>query len=210
MLPAWNPIGVYHVQYGLNQILADQGYVVLSVNYRGGTGYGLRFREPTDFGAGGASEFQDVLAAAHYLQSRPDVYPSRIGTYGASYGGLMVALALSRASDLYAAGVDHCGVANWAAAFVQPGTPAAIAETAFRSSPIATVGQWKSPVLLIHADSDRVVPFGQTTELVEALRTKGDVDVELMVIPNEEHDLLRKASWELALSATVDFFGRRL
>ena len=210
MLPAWHPMEAYHLQYGLNQYLAGLGYLVLSVNYRGGIGYGLRFREPAGFGAGGASEYQDVLGAAHYLRGRSDVDSRRIGVYGHSYGGLMTALALARASDLFAAGVAYASIADWTPAFAGADVPATVIETAFQSSPLASVDRWRSPALFVHADDDRIVPFAQTIELIAALRARDDVAVDLIVLPDEQHDLLFRRSWLNLLQVTVDFFGRRL
>ncbi|HEX2814852.1 MAG TPA: prolyl oligopeptidase family serine peptidase, partial [Phenylobacterium sp.] len=113
------------------------GYVVLSVNYRGGSGYGLDFREAQNFGAKGA------------------------------------------------------------------------AELAFQSSPLGTIDKWKSPVLLVHADDDRNVPFSQTVQLVEELRQQ-KVEFEQIVLPDEIHDLLRADSWNRFFHATDDFFARHL
>ena len=113
MLLGWHYLDYYHKTYALNQHLASRGFVVLSVNYRSGTGYGLEFREALNYGATGASEFNDVLGAGLYLRGRADVDPARIGLWGGSYGGYLTALGLSRASDLFAAGVDIHGVHDW-------------------------------------------------------------------------------------------------
>src|SRR4029077_16842629 len=110
MLLGWHYNSYYNNAYAMNQYLASRGYLVLAVNYRSGIGYGLRFREAERQGAGGASEFNDVLGAGLYLRSRPDVDPTRIGLWGGSYGGYLTAMGLSRASDLFAAGVDFHGV----------------------------------------------------------------------------------------------------
>jgi dipeptidyl aminopeptidase/acylaminoacyl peptidase len=212
MLLGWHPMDAYTFMYAMNQYLADEGYVVLSVNYRGGIGYGMDFREPINFGAGGASELNDILGAALYLRTRSDVDPARIGIYGASYGGLMTALGLARASNLIAAGVDYAGVHDWRAmlpALSQPGAPLGAAQLAFDSSALATVDKWRSPVLIVHADDDRNVPFSQSVELVTALR-KHNIDVEELVIPNEIHDLLREQSWLTFFGATDDYFARHL
>ncbi len=212
MLLGWHPMDAYSFMYGMNQYLADEGYVVLSVNYRGGIGYGLDFRTAPNFGAAGASELNDILGAALYLRSRPDVDPARVGIWGGSYGGLMTALGLSRASGLLAAGVDYAGVHDWRTLLPgldHPGAPAGAAQLAFDSSAIATVDRWRSPVLLVHADDDRNVPFSQSVELLTALR-KHDVDVEQLVIPDEIHDLLREHSWLTLFDATDDFFARHL
>lgn len=208
LFAAWHPIECYHLQYGLNQYFAQRGYVVLSVNYRGGTGYGAEFREPTGLGAGGASEYLDALGAAHYLRARSDVDPARIGVYGASYGGLMAALALARASDYYAAGAVWGGVFDWRPAFSAAG-PEAMA-SAYRSSPVASIETWTSPTLFVHADDDRVVPFSQTIDMVRALRQRANADIECLVLPDEQHDFMRSESWARAFSATSDFFDRRL
>jgi dipeptidyl aminopeptidase/acylaminoacyl peptidase len=212
MLLGWHPMDAYSFMYGMNQYLADDGYVVLSVNYRGGIGYGLDYREAPGFGPSGASEANDVRGAALYLKSRPDVDPSRIGIWGGSYGGLMTALGLARDSDLLAAGVDYAGVHDW-----RPLLPKAALETApkgaeelaYKSSAISSLDTWKSPVLVVQADDDRNVPFAQTVELVEGLR-KHSVEVEQVVIPDEIHDLLRERSWLTLFHAADDFFGRKL
>ncbi|HEY2751298.1 prolyl oligopeptidase family serine peptidase, partial [Phenylobacterium sp.] len=210
MLLGWHPMDAYAYMYGLNQYLANEGYVVLSVNYRGGSGYGLDFREAKNFGAKGASEDNDIVGAAKYLGSRPDVDASRIGIWGGSYGGLMTALGLSRHSDLLAAGVDYAGVHDWSAmGRYGPGSDKAAMELAVQSSPMGAIDKWKSPVLLVHADDDRNVPFSQTVELIQALR-QHNVEFEQIVLPDEIHDLLRGASWTRFFHATDDFFARHL
>ncbi len=208
----------YSNAYAMNQFLASQGYVVLSVNYRSGIGYGLNFREALNYGASGGSEFNDVMGAGIFLNSRPDVDPKRIGVWGGSYGGYLTAMALSRASDLFAVGVDFHGVHDWSAFLKsrpESGDPARqqsrdeSLRIAFESSPMASVGTWRSPVLLIHGDDDRNVPFAQTVMLVEALR-KHHVPFEERIFPNEIHDFLLHRSWLEAYKATADYFGRHL
>ena len=113
MLVGWHYNYYYRNAYAMNQYLASRGYVVLSVNYRSGIGYGMEFREALDYGATGASEYNDVVGAGLYLASRPDVDGSRIGLWGGSYGGYLTALGLARASELFAAGVDLHGVHDW-------------------------------------------------------------------------------------------------
>ncbi len=212
MFAAWNPMDAYYYMYAMNQYLASKGYVVLSVNYRGGSGYGLKFREPPKFGTAGASEYQDILGAAQFLRGRSDVDQQRIGVYGASYGGLMTGLALSRSSDLFAAGVDYAGVGNWLGLVPALSTPdaAAVSALAYESSPIASAAQWRSPVLLIQADDDRSVPFHQAVELANALRGLGHAQVDQLIIPNEIHDLLKHESWEMFFDATDRYFDKYL
>jgi dipeptidyl aminopeptidase/acylaminoacyl peptidase len=116
MLLGWHYMDYYNNAYAMNQYLASQGYVVLSINYRSGIGYGLSFREAVNYGASGASEFHDVEGAGLYLKGRADVDPARIGLWGGSYGGYLTALGLARDSALFAAGVDFHGVHDWSAA----------------------------------------------------------------------------------------------
>ncbi len=90
MLLGWHYRFYYANSYALNQYLASRGFVVLSVNFRLGIGYGYDFHQPRDGGIRGASEYQDVLAAGKYLQARADVDPARVGIWGGSYGGYLV------------------------------------------------------------------------------------------------------------------------
>ena len=213
MLPGWHYMYYYRNAYAMNQYLASRGFLVLSVNYRSGIGYGLDFREALDYGATGASEYRDVTGAALYLRSRPDVDATRIGLWGGSYGGYLTALGLARDSDLFAAGVDIHGVHDWSAWFRvvlgEEGKNAEAARIAFQSSPMADVKSWRSPVLLIHGDDDRNVPFHQSVDLAVALRARG-VAVEQLVFPDEIHDFLMHATWVEAYRQGAEFLERKL
>jgi dipeptidyl aminopeptidase/acylaminoacyl peptidase len=211
MLLGWHYMDYYNNSYAMNQYLASQGYVVLSINYRSGIGYGLNFREAINYGASGASEFNDVEGAGLYLRTRADVDAAHIGLWGGSYGGYLTALGLARASSLFAAGVDFHGVHDWSArAGANGASPATdAARTAFESSPMASVRTWRSPVLLIHGDDDRNVSFSETITLANALRQQG-VYFEQLILPDEIHGFLRHASWLRGYHATADFFRRKL
>ncbi len=221
MLLGFHYMYYYSNSYAMNQFLASQGYVVLSVNYRSGIGYGMLFREALNYGAAGGSEYNDVVGAGLYLKNRADVDPARIGLWGGSYGGYLTAMGLARASDLFAAGVDFHGVHDWSSLRDVTGTPPAGGDPkaqrayqealrlAFESSPMASVDSWKSPVLLIHGDDDRNVSFAQTEVLAEALRAR-HVEFEELIFPNEIHDFLRHEHWLEAYQATAAFFARKL
>ncbi len=215
MLLGFHMRGYYHNAYALNQYMASQGFVVLAVNYRSGIGYGLEFREALDYGAQGASEFNDVLGAGLYLASRGDVDEEHIGLWGGSYGGYLTALGLARASDLFAAGVDIHGVHDWNVV-VQNFVPSYNAEAreawsqlAYDSSPMAHLDGWRSPVLLIHGDDDRNVPFSESVDLAESLRERG-VEFEQLVFPDEVHGFLLHKNWLEAYRQTTDFLTRKL
>jgi dipeptidyl-peptidase 4 len=202
MLLGYHYMFFYHLAYAVNQYFAAKGYVVISVNYRSGIGYGRDFRMAANRGQGGSSEYQDIYAAAKYLQSRPDVDPKRIGLWGLSYGGLLTAMGLSRNSDLFAAGVDIAGVHLW-------GNSLDTNNVAFKSSVVATVDKWTSPVLLVQGDDDRNVEFSQLTGLVQLLRAR-NIYHELIVYPDEVHDFLVFRKWLRTFNAADDFFGRFL
>jgi dipeptidyl aminopeptidase/acylaminoacyl peptidase len=212
MLLGANPMGAYAYMYAMNQYFASRGYVVLSVNYRGGTGYGLNFRVPPKFGPSGASEFNDILGAANFLKARADVDSKRLGVWGGSYGGYMTALALARASDVFAAGVDYAGVHDWSGllkVYAAAGAQSTSDSLALASSPMASIKHWHSPVLVIQADDDHNVPFDQTVLLTKGLREQ-KVPYELIVIPNEIHDLLLHRSWLTYFHAQSDFLDKYL
>ena len=187
MLPGYHYMQFYHWAYAYNQWLASQGYIVMSVNYRSGVGYGRSFRQAPNTGRNGNAEYQDVLAAGKYLQGRPDVDPARVGIWGLSYGGVLTSQALARNSDIFVAGADLAGVHLW-------GSSLDTAAVSYRSSAISAIDTWKSPVFLVHGDDDRNVDFAQTVGLVQLLRSR-DIYYELMVIPDDLHESMLHSLW---------------
>lgn len=213
MLLGFHPMHYYSNAYAMNEYLASQGYIVLAINYRGGIGYGLDFRQPLNYGRRGASEWYDAQGAGLYLRSRPDVDPARIGVWGGSYGGYLTALSLARASDLFACGVDMHGVHAWhrmpvPATYAPDASPQA-ADIIWQAGPLASIATWRSPVLLIQGDDDRNVDFAQTVMLANALR-QHHVPHEELILPDEIHEFLLHRSWLAAYTAEAAFFQKRL
>jgi len=200
MLPAYHYMQFYHWAYAYNQWLASQGYIVMSINYRSGIGYGNSFRRAPNTEGRGNSEYQDVVAGAKYLQSRPDVDPTKVGIWGLSYGGLLTAQALSRNSDIFVAGVDLAGVHLY-------GSNLDSTNLAYQSSAAAHVDTWKSPVFLVQGDDDRNVDFAQMVGLVDLLRARG-VYYDLTVIPDDVHESLLHKRWIDIFSRSSDFLHR--
>lgn len=216
MMLGFHPIDYYHYGYAENQYLVSLGFTVLSVNYRLGIMYGHDFRVPPHSVWRGASEYQDVVAGARYLQSLPTVDPNRIGLWGGSYGGFLTAMGLARNSDIFKVGVDYHGVHDWSAflpdweesANTAPDLQAA-RKLAWDSSPDSSVDKWKSPVLLIQGDDDRNVPFSQMVTLVQMLRAH-HVPFEQIVYPDETHDFMLWKTFIESYKATAIYFQQHL
>jgi dipeptidyl aminopeptidase/acylaminoacyl peptidase len=202
MLLGYHYMFFYHIAYAINQYFANKGYVVISVNYRSGIGYGRDFQRAPNTGSRGSAEYKDVYAAGKYLQSRSDVDSAHIGLWGLSYGGLMTAMGLARNSDLFTAGVDIAGVHLW-------GNSLDTSNVAYKSSSISTIDKWTSPVLIIQGDDDRNVAFSQSVGLVQLLRAY-DRYFELIVIPDEVHDFLVFNHFLRTFNAADEFFDRFL
>jgi dipeptidyl aminopeptidase/acylaminoacyl peptidase len=220
MLLGWHYSDYYANAYATNQYLTSLGFVVLSVNYRLGIGYGHDFHQPGNAGMAGASEYLDIKAAGEWLSRQPQVDAARIGIYGGSYGGFLTALALGRDSKLFAAGVDIHGVHDFVAARATafssfrdryekaPDLEKAI-EVAWQSSPVAYVKDWTSPVLVIHGDDDRNVRFNQSTDLVRRLEKKG-IEMETMVIVDDTHHWMKHTNALKVDGAVAAYFVRKL
>lgn len=213
MYLGWHFIDAYFYDYALNQYLANKGFIVLSVNYRMGTGYGFDFQYPKNVHIAGASEYQDILASGKWLARRNDVDANKIGVYGGSYGGYLTAFALGKNSDIFKAGVDIHGAHNrlkglneWANNHPDF---AEAAKTAWESSPSRWVDGWKSPVLIIHGDDDRAVAFSQSMDLVNRLRNKG-AEAEYLVIPDETHSWVLYSNLLKVKQATADYLIKHL
>ncbi len=202
MLLGYHYRHVYHMFYGINQWLASKGYIVLSVNYRSGVGYGRAFRQAPNTGGRGNAEYLDVLAAGKYLHARPDVDTARVAIWGLSYGGVLTGQALARNSDLFAAGIDLAGVHLWGSLL----DPEAVS---FKSSVIGAIDGWRSPVLLFHGDDDRNVAFTQTGGLVQLLRQR-NVDYELVVFPDDVHDSLLHRRWVYTFERMEQFLMKHI
>lgn len=218
MLLGWHYSSYYSNAYALNQYLASIGFTVLSVNYRMGIGYGYEFHNPVDGGTRGASEYQDIKAAGLWLAAQSYVDASKIGVYGGSYGGYLTAMALGRDSGLFAAGVDIHGVhdrtngraQNYRSPDSYDAAPDRLEalEVAWKSSPVADVAGWTSPVLIIHGDDDRNVAFSQSTDLVRRLEEKA-VELETLVIVDDTHHFMAHSNQQKVNRAVAEYFVRK-
>ncbi|MET0244047.1 MAG: prolyl oligopeptidase family serine peptidase [Flavitalea sp.] len=214
MLVGWHYGDYYSNTYAINQYLASQGFVVLSLNYRLGIGYGYEFQHPLLGGYFGASEYLDVKAAGEWLVNQPGVDASKIGVYGGSYGGFLTALALGRDSKLFAAGVDIHGVhnhLNFSPSLAGEQAPDAVLarKMVWESSPVSWVDGMTSPILFIHGDDDGNVEFDESIDLIRRFQQKNK-PFESLVIPDETHHWMRYQNIVTVDKAIAEFLIRKL
>ena len=209
MYLGWHFMDYYFYDYALNQYLANQGYTVLAVNYRSGTGYGYDFQRANMAGGAGASEYQDIKAAGVYLQNLSFVDSAKIGIYGGSHGGFLTAMALAKDSQLFKAGVDIHGVHTRLTTSTKPDSLDNKNLNRLHSSPSYWIAGWKSPALIIHGDDDFNVNFIQSLDLANRLMNR-KLPVEFLVIPNETHHWMVFENLLKVKNATFNFLNRQL
>lgn len=189
----------------LAQYLIAKGYTFLAPNYRGSTGYGVAF-EQVNYNDWGSGDMQDCLHGARYLHTLDSIDPKRIAVFGASYGGYMTALCLSRDPDyLFACGVSKYGDAHlensWALCSrdlriyteMMLGDPGSNRQVYIHGSPIFQVDKVQKPVLILHGLVDDVVPPEASEMWVEALR-RADKTFEYKTYKDESHGFLKHAT----------------
>ncbi len=217
MLLGWNYSDYYANAYASNQYLASLGFVVLSVNYRLGIGYGYEFHQPKNGGVAGASEYQDIKAAGEWLQKQSFVDAKKIGIYGGSYGGYLTAMALAKDSRIFAAGVDIHGVHDWevnssfatqADKFEKAPDYEKARKIAWASSPVAYISTWTSPVLIIQGDDDRNVRVSQSVDLISRLE-KQHVPYETMMIVDDTHHWMKFENAVTVYKTVADYFVKQ-
>jgi dipeptidyl aminopeptidase/acylaminoacyl peptidase len=215
MLLGWSYMDYYSNTYAINQYLAELGFVVLSVNYRLGIGYGYEFHRPAYGYHQGAIEYQDIKAGGEYLANLAQVNGDKIGIYGGSYGGFLTALALARDSDLFKVGVDIHGVHDLDGRYDLPETYEVAPDyekakkIAWESSPMSDLATWTSPVLFIHSDDDRNVNVSQTADLIRRFEELKK-PYESILIPGDTHHWMKWENMVRVDQATADFLKKHL
>jgi len=182
------------------QFLANRGYAVLQMNFRGSTGYGRKFWEAS-FKQWGKSMQDDVTDGVRWLIAQGIADPERIGIYGASYGGYATLAGLVYTPDLYSCGVDYVGVSNlltfmdgippyWEQyrqmMYEMVGNPDTEQELMRAASPVFHVDKIKAPLFIAQGANDPRVVKSESDQMVEALRKRG-IEVPYMVKDNEGH-----------------------
>ncbi|MBZ5707265.1 MAG: S9 family peptidase [Acidobacteriia bacterium] len=197
------------------QYMANQGYMVIAPNYRGSTGYGKEFQQANLFDMGGG-DLQDVLAAADWIKQTGFLDPKKIALMGGSYGGYMTMMGVTKAPEMWAAGVPIVPFVNWFTEIEHEdpvlqqsdlATMGDLVENKARyedRSPINFIDQVKAPLLLLAGGHDPRCPKEETLQVVEAIKKRGGV-VEYKVFENEGHGFARVENQIDAYKRAADF-----
>lgn len=204
----------------LFQALAAAGIAVFAPNVRGSTGYGRAF-EHADDGPLRYGAIDDVAACARHLLHAGIALPDRLACMGRSYGGYLTLAVLTFHPELFAAGVDVCGMSDlqtfyantepWVAAVATSkyGDPHTDAALLGDLSPLRRFHHLRAPLLVVHGANDRNVPVSESRQAVAAARERG-VEAELMLFADEGHEIARPEGRLRFVTAVVDFLTRHL
>jgi len=200
--------------------LAARGYFVIAPNPRGSTGYGRDFMRANIRDLGGG-DLDDYVAGVKFLVDTGYVDAKRVGITGVSYGGYMTMIALGRTPDVFAAGVEVCGITNWTSMH-ERGSPALRAyqeglighpvkdrEVYERVSPLTYLDRYQAPLLVLQGDNDIRVPKFEAEQVVATLRRLGKT-VDARYYPDEGHGFFKRENQVDAALRTIGWFDRHL
>jgi len=197
------------------QYVANQGYIVIAPNYRGSTGYGKDFQQANLFDMGGG-DLQDVIAAADWIKQTGYVDPKKLILMGGSYGGYMTMMGVTKAPEVWAAGVPIVPFVNFfteienedpvlqQSDMATMGDPVKNKALYQDRSPIFFVDQIKAPLLLLAGGHDPRCPKTESQQVVDAIKKRGGV-VEYKVYDNEGHGFARVENQIDAYKRVADF-----
>jgi dipeptidyl aminopeptidase/acylaminoacyl peptidase len=197
------------------QYMANQGYIVIAPNYRGSTGYGKEFQQANLFDMGGG-DLQDVLAAADWIKQTGYVDPKKLILMGGSYGGYMTMMGVTKAPEMWAAGVPIVPFVNWfteiqnedpvlqQSDLATMGDPVTNKKLYEDRSPINFVDRIKAPLYLLAGGNDPRCPKTEAQQVVDAIKKRGGV-VEYKVYENEGHGFARVENQIDAYKRVADF-----
>lgn len=202
------------------QYLTSLGMAVLSLNVRGSTGYGKEYSHLDDKGKR-LDSVKDVEYAVKWLRERDDVQSDKIAVYGRSYGGFMTLASLVFYPDLWAAGVNMVGIANFVSFLertgpwrrkhreAEYGELENDREMLERISPLNHIDNIKVPLMVVHGRRDPRVPLFEAEQVVEAVRKNGQ-DVELLIFEDEGHAISKRKNQLAAFVMMGEFLGKHL
>ena len=197
------------------QYAANQGYMVLAPNYRGSTGYGKEFQQANLFDMGGG-DLQDVLAGVDWIKQTGHLDPKKIAVMGGSYGGYLSMMSVTKAPDVWAAGVPIVPFVNWFTEIenedpvLQQSDLATMGDVVKNKalyedrSPINFIDQIRAPLLLLAGGHDPRCPKSETQQVVDAIKKRGGT-VDYKIYENEGHGFARVENQIDAYKRVADF-----
>jgi dipeptidyl aminopeptidase/acylaminoacyl peptidase len=208
----WHP-GSYRMYYSVHQYLAQQGYVILTPDYRGSSGYHRDWATGNYLDLGG-KDYLDVASGADYLKTLPYVDPDRIGVWGLSYGGFMTLQAVTVTPTLFRCAIDVAGVTDWAPrgggwTVARMGSPAEHPEEFQVTAPIQHMEKLARPLLILHGTNDTNVAFQDSLILFDRLLKLGK-PFESAIYPGEPHFFRRAHVLRDAWRRAEEFFDKHL
>jgi dipeptidyl aminopeptidase/acylaminoacyl peptidase len=214
----WHVERNYAVYYSFHQYLLQQGYVVLTPDYRGSIGYGKAWRQGVFLDVGG-KDYEDAAFGARYLKSLGYVDGERIGVWGLSYGGFFTLLAVTNAPREFACAVDVAGVADYAMYYEDPWkgawtygrmrAPEDNPKQYAVASPLSHMDKLERPLLILHGTADVNVPYLHSVRLADTLLKLGK-DYDFVTYPGEFHYFTRAHVLRDAWTRVDRFFARHL
>jgi dipeptidyl aminopeptidase/acylaminoacyl peptidase len=218
-LPHGGPTGQTMDRFDPDAVaLASRGYVVFAANPRGSTGYGRTFTAANHRDLGGG-DLTDYVAGVKFLVDTGYVDARRVGITGVSYGGYMTMMAISKTPEVWAAGVEVCGITDWFSMYERGspvlrqyqmgllGDPVKDKTVYEASSPLTFLGQVKAPLLALAGANDIRVPPYEAEKVAEVLSKAGKT-VDIKVYPGEGHGFFKREDQIDALERTVAWFDR--
>jgi len=211
---AWHP-GYYRMYYAMSVYLAQQGYVILTPDYRGSSGYSRDWATGVSRDLGGG-ETQDVNAGADYLKTLSYVDPDRIGIWGLSYGGFMTMQSILADPKLFKCAINAAGVGDWETWTTGGMILGRLGETPVtdpglydRSAPVKHLDKLATPLLILQGTNDANVPFWETLKVIDILEKLGK-PFDMAIYPGEIHFFRRAFVLRDAWKRSEDFFDHYL
>lgn len=204
----------YEREYLFHHLLAESGYTVLDIDYRGSAGYGRDWRTGI-FKHMGGKDLNDLVDGARWLVKTQNVDSKRIGLYGGSYGGFLTLMALFTTPNVWACGAALRPVSDWSKynnGYTAPilGLPQSDPAAFQRSSPIFWAQGLQKPLLICHGMQDNNVFFQDTVRLTQRLLELGKTDWEVAFYPVEDHAFVHASSWADQYRRIFQLFERTL
>lgn len=201
------------------QYFALNGFGILAVNPRGSSGYGQEFLDMDNYKNRWKS-VKDYEMAVKYVVDQGYADPARIGITGGSYGGYMTLAALTTNPELYAAGIEVVGIANFKTFLENTADyrralreseygPLSDPDFLLSISPVTHVDKIRAPLMIVHGENDPRVPVGEARQMAQAIGARGGI-VDTLIFPDEGHGVAKRSNMLVQYRQMVDFFKKYL